>query len=168
MAPSSFDVDKTVKRLLPCFSFTRDSFWSWVLVGVAFLNNALNIGIMSTLGSFFDSWKAEFSRDFGYDSSRYARIDVMEMETWSNRNGLIKNNSNYNTIENISRNNIAVISDATLTWIQSCAFSLCYLSSPLANAALHQFPARLVMVSVSVALCSAFLLAAYEGRSLID
>ena len=78
----------------------------------------------------------------------------------------LKNINNHNnTSENLSNNNNAVIiSDATLTWIQSCAFSLCYLSSPLANVALHQFPARLVMVGVSVALCTAFLLAAYEGR----
>ena len=126
---------------------------------------------MFALGSFFDSWKAEFSGDFGGGSSRSARIVILEREIWSNYSGLDENNGNYSnkndSNNNNSDNNNAVISDATLTWIQSCAFSLCYLSSPLANAALHQFSARLVMVGVSVALCTAFLLAAYEGRSLI-
>ena len=53
-----------LKRCMPCFSYKRDSFWSWILVAIAFLNKLLNIGIMFALGSFFEVWKVEFSQSF--------------------------------------------------------------------------------------------------------
>ena len=58
------------------------------------------------------------------------------------------------------------VSDATLTWIQSCGFSLCYMSSPLANAILRIFPPRLVMIGVSLVLCLSFVAAAELGKAL--
>ena len=53
---------ESLKNSMPCFSYKRDSFWSWLLVGIAFLNKLINIGIMFALGSFFDAWKIEFSQ----------------------------------------------------------------------------------------------------------
>ena len=57
------------------------------------------------------------------------------------------------------------ISDATLAWIQSSAFSVCYLSSPLSNAVLRHLHPRLVMIVVGVILSLAFFVAAQTGWS---
>ena len=57
----AFSYESALKRTCGrCFSFKTDSFWSWLLAGVAFLNKLINIGVMFALGAFFDSWREEF------------------------------------------------------------------------------------------------------------
>ena len=130
----AFSYESALKRTCFCFSFKTDSFWSWLLVGVAFLNTLLNTGVVSALGAFFGSWRQEFggADDVGGDA--------------------------------LLPGNATGVSDATLTWIQSCAFSLCYMSSPIANAVLRTFPPRMVMIGVSVILYLSFVAAAELGE----
>ena len=49
-----------LKRHLPCFSFTVDSGWSWVLSIVAFVYLIVAIGIVHSLGVFFAPWMEEY------------------------------------------------------------------------------------------------------------
>ena len=49
-----------LKRRLPWISFAVDSFWSWVLTTVAFIQLAILIGLVHCLGVFFESWKVKY------------------------------------------------------------------------------------------------------------
>ena len=176
----SFSYDSFLKRQLSCFSFKRDSFWSWLLVGVAFINKMLNIGVMFALGSFFDSWRNEFGDtrgkvsndigivavdDLGANFSQYSR----RFDEWINTSRDHFNNDHTGLNHQLhpstsqQQHNYA-LSDASLTWIQSCAFSLCYMSSPLANATLRLLPPRIVLIAVGIILCLCFFVAAEIGE----
>ena len=158
----SFSYDSWVKRRASFCSFERDSFWSWLLVAVAFLNKWLNLGIMFALGAFFQSWKEEFGAEASNEMDDYnleGLITMVDVNGQSAHNG--------SNAMNVSTSNVGdrlEVSDATLSWIQSCAISLCYMSAPLANAVLRHVAPRFVMIGVGITMCVSFIVAAFEGK----
>ena len=154
-------------------SFQRDSFWSWVLVSVAFLNKFFNRGILFALGIFFDTWKNEFRHDnddFDCLVNAGGRLNVSLHSNGGGLNASLHSNDSL-TVSNDSNAFFtpldspgSSVSDATLSWIQSCAIGLSYMSSPIANVALDRLPPRVIMILVGVMLCLSFMLAANLGK----
>ena len=45
-----------LRRRLPRVSFAKDSLWSWIVAFVTFTFLAINVGIIHSLGIFFETW----------------------------------------------------------------------------------------------------------------